>query len=76
MIYYLNPKKQSSRSGGNFEVHTATCKHAPIDKTSMIYLGNFTTPKEAVMTAKRENLYMAVDIDGCFFCCRSENKEK
>lgn len=76
MIYYLNSKKQSTSSGGNYEVHSAICNHAPEDKSSMIYLGNYMTPREAILTAKRENLYMAMDIDGCYFCCRSENKEK
>lgn len=76
MIYYLNPRKQSESSGGNFEVHTDACKHAPDDKGSLIYLGNYGDARSAVLAAKREYLYMAVDIDGCYFCCRSENKEK
>lgn len=75
MVYYLNNKKQSSASGGNYEVHTAECTHAPLDKSNMIYLGSFKTPREAVMAAKRDHLAMAMDIDGCYFCCRSENKE-
>lgn len=75
MIYYLNPSKQSIAAGGDYEVHAITCHHCPDDKTKLIYLGNHQSAKSAIIFAKQHYPTMAVDIDGCFFCCREEHKE-
>ena len=76
MIYYLNPNKHHTITGGNYEVHTADCTHCPDDKTKLKFLGNHSDAKDAVMAAKQHYLYLAADIDGCYFCCREENKER
>lgn len=75
MLYYLNPNKQAMSQGGNYEVHTIECHHCPDDKTRLKFLGNFNNPKDAVRAAKQHYLTLATDIDGCYFCCREENKE-
>lgn len=74
MIYYLNPKKQSS-DGGNYEVHTIECTHCPEDKTQLKFLGNHNNAIDAVIYAKQNYLYLAADIDGCYFCCREADTE-
>ena len=75
MVYYLNPKRQSEEAGSNYEVHTSECTHRPQDRSKLVYLGSFSSARDAIIYAKQTHITMAIDIDGCYFCCREQNKE-
>ena len=74
MIYYLNPSKVQAAANGNFGVHNDECPHCQLDKSNLKYLGSFNSPREAIIAAKQQYLYLAADIDGCSICCVEEQK--
>ena len=61
MKYYVNKIAQST---GEYEVHAENCIYLP-QYPNRLYLGTFTSPREAVEEAKK---YYA-EVDGCYFCC-------
>ncbi len=61
MKYYVNKIAQST---GEHEVHAENCIYLP-QYPNRLYLGTFTSPREAVEEAKK---YYA-EVDGCYFCC-------
>jgi len=65
-IYYVNKNAQAN---GDHEVHTSTCSHLP-DSNNRIYLGIFSTCKEALAEAKK---YYS-QADGCYYCCNECHK--
>jgi len=62
--YYLNEKADFNN---NHEVHTKDCKYLPAIE-NRIYLGYFSSCKDAVKVAKEKKVLWK--IDGCFFCSR------
>lgn len=65
-IYYVNKNAQAN---GDHEVHTSICSHLP-DSNNRIYLGIFSTCKEALAEAKK---YYS-QADGCYYCCNECHK--
>lgn len=59
MKYYVNKIAQST---GEHEVHAENCIYLP-QYPNRLYLGTFTSPREAVEEAKK---YYA-EVDGCYF---------
>lgn len=68
MRYYYNINADNN---GYHEVHTETCSFLP-DVSNRIYIGNFSTCREAIAEAQRKHSFM--DFDGCYFCCNSCHK--
>lgn len=62
--FYLN-SDDSNNPGHNHEVHISSCPFFP-SPSHRIYLGVFSSAKDAVQAAK--NLGYA-DADGCAACC-------
>ncbi len=60
--YYVNKNAQAN---GDHEVHKPGCSFMP-DPENRIYLGGFTSCKDAVREAKK--YYNRVN--GCYFCSR------
>ena len=56
--YYVNKNAQST---GEHEVHKDGCSFMP---SEWIYLGDFSTCKEAIKEARKHYS----DVDGCYFC--------
>lgn len=61
MRFYVNTNAQLN---GDHEVHRATCTWLP-DIENRLYLGEFSTSREAIREAKK--YYNRVD--GCAYCC-------
>ena len=61
MRFYVNKNAQNN---GQHEVHCATCNWLP-DVDNRLYLGEFSTSKQAVAEAKKYYNH----VDGCAFCC-------
>lgn len=62
MNYYVNKNAQPT---GEHEVHNSSCSYLP-DENNRIYLGNFTSCKDAVREAKKHY----ANVDGCYYCSR------
>ncbi len=60
--HYVNKQAQSN---GDHEVHKSGCDRMP-SVENRIYLGEFSSCREAVMAAKR----YYPKADGCYYCCR------
>lgn len=75
--YYLNSNKQPSTTGGNYEVHRYNCPYLTLikGKDNYIYLGYFSSSKEAVKYAKNKHSSYANSIDGCWYCCNNSHHE-
>jgi hypothetical protein len=63
MKYYVS---KNAQEGGEHEVHVESCAYFPnID--NRLYLGDFFSCKEAIMTARGQYK----EVDGCFYCCNA-----
>lgn len=73
--YYINSNKQTSTSGGNYEVHKCDCIYFKANKhnNNYVYLGYFSSSIEAVKYAKRVYHSYAQSIDGCYYCCKDSH---
>ncbi len=60
MMYYVNKNAQAN---GDHEVHTSGCTWLP-NQENRIYLGDFTSCRDAVIAAKR----YYIQVNGCYFC--------
>jgi len=60
--YYVN---SNSQANGDHEVHKTGCLYMP-EIENRIYLGEFTTCRDAVIKAKRHY----PQSNGCYYCCR------
>ena len=74
-INYLNSNKQPLTSGGNYEVHKYGCYYLQqgLGNSNVIYLGDFSSSKEAVNYAKIVYQSYANRIDGCYYCCKKSH---
>lgn len=63
MRYYVNDNAQAN---GDHEVHTFSCSFIP-QAVNRTFLGDFSTCRPAVATAKR--IYPRSN--GCYYCSRS-----
>ena len=73
MIYYLDPSKVKAAASGKYGVHNDECPHCQLDKSNLKYLGSYNSPKDAIIAAKQQYLYLAMNIDGCSICCVEDN---
>lgn len=63
--YYINKNAQSS---GEHEIHKRDCAWLPENQNCQ-YLGYF----DSFIEAKKEALKYFKNIDGCFYCCKTDH---
>lgn len=65
--YYINKHQQSN---GDYEVDESSCAYLPLLE-NRIYLGEFSTCKEAVDETKIKFPSNKNNINGCYYCSKS-----